>query len=218
MGRKKGERQAGSSVPRQTMESLSSDQMYSLAEQHRKNFVVRLAAKRAADKALKDLGKIIKADLGAGGMDMVKALIEGGSPEGEAAIRARIERDAQVLRWLGVPIGTQTDMFPTDDRTPLSERAFNEGKRVGLAGESRDNPHHPNTEAHRFYEDGYNEGQKTLATRGFSKLEPKQEDGDDPNRKWIDKTGRENDAVDHAIKTGTVHKLGSKEPTHTVTA
>jgi hypothetical protein len=173
MARKKGDKKgSASAAPKQTLEGLSDDQRYSLLEQHRESYERKLAAKKAADKALKDIGKIIKSDLGKNGMAQIKALIEASTPEGEAAIRERISCDAQVLRWLGVPIGTQADFFPDTDRTPLTERAFNEGKRQGLAGESCSNPHHHATEAHRFHNDGYAEGQQTLATKGFSKLSP----------------------------------------------
>jgi len=172
MPRKKPDTAASSSKPSTTLEGLSDDQRYSLVEQHKQKYERLIAAKLAANKAVLDFGKIIKADLGQHGLAEIKAVIEGGTTEGEAAIKARIERDARVLRWLGVPIGTQMDIFPDDDRTPLTERAFNEGKRQGLAGESCSNPHHHTTEAHRSHNEGWQEGQKTMATKGFSKLEP----------------------------------------------
>ncbi|CAN7380077.1 hypothetical protein LJR220_003379 [Bradyrhizobium sp. LjRoot220] len=171
MGRKKKDG-AASAAPKQTLEGLSDDQRYSLVEQHKQKYARLITAQKAANKAVQDHGKIIKADLGADGMAEIKALIEGASTDGEATIKARIERDIRVLKWLQVPIGTMEDLFPSNDRTPLTERAFNEGKRQGLAGESCNNPHHHTTEAHRFHNDGWAEGQKTKATKGFSKLEP----------------------------------------------
>lgn len=154
-----------------TTEDLSDDQRYSLVEQHRGTHERLLAAKKAADAALKNHGKVVKADLGKAGMAQIRAVIEAQTPEGEAAIKARIEQDAQVLRWLGVPIGSQADMFPTD-RTPITERAYAEGKRQGLAGEKQSNPHAPSTEASREFLRGFADGQQTLATKGFSKLGP----------------------------------------------
>lgn len=215
MGRKPKKDGAGSSAPKQTAESLSDDQVYSLTEQHRKDYEVALAAKKNADKRLKDVGKIIKADLGKHGMAQIKALIEGATPEGEATIRARIERDAQVLRWLGVPIGTQSDMFPTD-RTPLAERSFNEGKRQGLAGSRNENPHHQSTEAYHKHNEGYEAGQATLS-QGFKQLDntPK---GSAPQGDWQTRTREQNLAVEDAIKNGTVERLGNKAPTHQVSA
>ena len=181
---------------------LTEDQRYSLAEQHRGTYVRLEAAKKKADKDLKDFGKIVKADLGEGGLKQIKAIIEGKTPEGEAEIKARIERDMQVLRWLGVPIGTQTDLFPKNDRAPLKDRAFAEGKRQGLAGETLHNPHHVTTEAHRFHNDGYAEGQSILGA-GFKKADntPK---GSQPSLAEMNKQAQ------NAIKTGTVDQLGTK--------
>lgn len=171
MGRKPKDG-AAASAPKTTLEGISDDQRYSLVEQHRQTHERLLAAKKAADNALKNHGKIVKADLGTAGLAQIKCLIEASTPDGEAAIKARIQQDAQVLRWLGVPIGTQTDFFPDNDRTPLTERAFKEGKRQGLAGEPINNPHHHTTAAHKSFNDGFAEGQTTLATKGFSKLDP----------------------------------------------
>jgi hypothetical protein len=212
MGRKGKQGDGGAQAPQKpktTVESLSDDQLYSLTEQHRKTYEVRLAAKKAADKALQDIGKIIKADLGPQGMMQIKTLIEGSTPEGEAAIKARIESDAQVLRWLGVPIGTQADMFPSNDRTPLADRAYAEGKRQGLAGESCNNPHHHATEAHRMHNDGYEEGQATLRA-GFKQKVDDTPKGSVPRDQWQQRTREDNEAVEKAIKTGTVHQLGTK--------
>ncbi|QOZ25312.1 hypothetical protein [Bradyrhizobium sp. CCBAU 51753] len=215
MARKKGDgskSSGASAAPRQTLEELTDDQRYSLLEQHRQTHERLLAAKKAADAALRNHGKIVKADLGKNGMDQIKCLIEASTPEGEKAIRARIEQDAQVLRWLGVPIGTQADMFPSDDRTPLAERAFNEGKRQGLAGESCNNPHHVTTEAHREHNRGYGIGQEQLASKGFKKLEDNEdEEGDGkPKGSFVDTMRAQNDAVQEAIKNGTIDQLGTK--------
>jgi ribosome modulation factor len=215
MGRKKKDG-AASSAPKQTLEGLSDDQRYSLVEQHRQTYERLTKAKDDAGNALKNFGRIVKADLGKDGMAEIKGVIEGSTPQGETAIKARIERDVRILRWMQVPIGTMEDLFPANDRTPITERAFKEGKRQGLAGESCDNPHHHTTEAHRSFESGYAEGQTTLAQKGFSKLADTPS-GSMPRDQWAKKTAEETAAVEAAIKTGTVHLLGTKAPTHTVT-
>ena len=87
-------------------------------------------------------------------------------------MKAGMQRQARVMRWMNIPIGTQGALFGEPDRTPITERAFNEGKRRGLAGEPIDNPHHHTTEAHREHIRGFGIGQEMLATKGFSKLEP----------------------------------------------
>jgi len=193
---------AASSAPKTTLEGLSDDQVYSLTEQHKQKYLVLVAAKTAADNALKNFGKVVKADLGAKGLDDIKALIDAATPEGEARIKAEVERQVRILRWMQVPIGTMGDLFPSDDRTPLAERAFADGKRQGLAGEKQN---HHTTEAHRKHNDGFADGQTSLATKGFSKL-----DTDGSGKTWLERTREQNDAVQQAIKDGTVAQLGDK--------
>lgn len=172
MPRKKADKTGTSAAPKQTAASISDDQLYSLTEQHRQKYELVLQKRKDANKALIDLGKIIKADLGAKGLQDIKDLIALSTPEGEEAMKAEMERQARVMRWMNIPIGSQGALFGDTDRTPITEKAFNEGKRQGLAGESCDNPHHHTTEAHRFHEQGWAEGQQTKATKGFSKLDP----------------------------------------------
>lgn len=170
MGRKP-KKDAKPSAPKTTIEGISDDQIYSLTELHRQKYEVVLEARKKANKALIDLGKIIKSDLGAKGLQDIKDLIALSTPEGEATMKAEMERQARVMRWMNIPIGTQGGLFADADRTPIAERAFNEGKRQGLAGEPVSNPHHHTTEAAREHDRGFAEGQKTLATKGFSKLD-----------------------------------------------
>jgi len=167
---------APKSAAKTTIESMSDDQLYSLTEQHRQKYELLLDAKQKSAKTLLDYAKIIKADLGATGLQDIKDLISLDTPEGEAAMKADMERKVRVLRWLNIPIGTQGALFGEPDRTPIADRAFAEGKRQGLAGEKMDNPHHHTTEAHREHVRGFAEGQETLATKGFSKLEPEAAD------------------------------------------
>jgi len=172
MGRKPKKDKGGAPAPKQTLEGISDDQLYSLTEQHRQKYETILEAKNKANKALIDYGKIIKADLGAKGLQDIKDLMALETPEGEAAMKAEMERKARVMRWMNIPIGTQGGLFADTDRTPITERAFNEGKRQGLAGESCDNKHHHTTAAHKSHNDGWAAGQEAKAASGFSKLDP----------------------------------------------
>lgn len=216
MGKKPRKDGAASSAPKQTLEGLTDDQVYSLTEQHRQKYELLLAAKKKATNELQNFGVVVKADLGKHGLDQIKSLIEGKTPEGESAIKARIARDMQVLRWMGVPIGSQADLFPSDDRTPITERAFNEGKRQGLAGESVNNPHHHTTEAHRSHQSGYEAGQAANAS-GFKRLDntPKGSSAKDPNKEWRDDLAKQNSDVEASIKT-TAQKIGSSRPSYEV--
>lgn len=124
-----------------------------------------LEAKKAADAALKNVAKLIKAE--GGSVAAVKLTIELRSPEGEEAFRARIEREIEVARWNGV--GVQVDLF-ADEMVPSEDRAYEAGKRAGMAGEPRQPPHDPSVPQHHRWLDGHADGQKVLATAGFKKL------------------------------------------------
>jgi len=150
---------------------MTDDQRYSLTEQHREKYEVVLEAKKKANKALIDYGKIIKSDLGAKGLADIKDLIALSTPEGEDRMKAEMERQARVMRWMNISIGTQGALFGDEDRTPITERAFAEGRRQGLAGERQNNPHSHPTAAFHSHNDGYAQGQDALATHGFQPLE-----------------------------------------------
>ena len=182
---------------------MNDDQRYSLTEQHRQKYETILEAKKKANKALIDYGKIIKSDLGAKGLDDIKDLIALSTPEGEEAMKAEMERQARVMRWMNIPIGSQGALFGEEDRAPITDRAFAEGRRQGLAGESQNNPHHQTTEAHRAHNDGWHDGQGTLATTGFKAFD----DGEHPSEEWLRRTREQNEAVEQAIKSGTIDSL-----------
>jgi hypothetical protein len=98
--------------------------------------------------------------------------------KGEERLKERIEEQLRIARWMGVPIGTQTDLFPEVDPTPIDDRAFTLGKMHGLAGEPRKPPHAPETSAYRRYMDGFSEGQDALARSGFKPFTPNEDDAD----------------------------------------
>lgn len=99
--------------------------------------------------------------------------------KGEKKLKDRIEQQLRIARWLGVPIGTQTDLFPEIDRTPIGDRAFAAGKMAGLAGDSAKPPHDPSTEAYRRWMDGHAEGNETLARSGFKPFPQTSADDED---------------------------------------
>lgn len=124
---------------------------------------------------IRSLKKQIKSDLGAGGVADVELVIRLRSPEGEDALKAKIEAQARIMRWLGIPIGTQGSLFPDVDMTPSDDKAYAHGKRDGLAGAARSTDYHPATSQSHRYSDGYDEGQAVLVAtklRPLSEAEP----------------------------------------------
>lgn len=187
----------------QTIENISDDQLESLFFQSKTDYEKMLDLKKTADANFKNCCKRIKAELGKRGVAEIKLAIQLGTDEGEANAKADIESSIRIMRWMGVPIGTQADLFPDNDPTPITERAFNEGRRQGLAGETQDNPHHHTTAAHRAHNDGYAEGQDVLA----GGIKPTDEAGERPSDAWLRRTREQNEKVSQAIKSGAIDSL-----------
>lgn len=143
---------------------LTDDQRQALTRQHKKKYIDLLDAKKKADADLRNLAKVIKADLGDNGLLMVKLLIQLDTDDGEANFRAEMEAKAMAARWAGMPIGAQGNLFD-EDRRPVGERAFEEGKAAGLEGKDPKPPYAPG-EAHEEWMRGWHDGQSVLAS-GF---------------------------------------------------
>jgi hypothetical protein len=155
----------------QTIENISEDQLQALFFQSKRDYEKNLETKKKADADFKNCCRRIKAELGKRGVAEIKLAVTLGDENGEADAKADIESTLRVMRWMGVALGTQADLFPDNDPTPLTERTFAEGRRHGIAGEPHSNPHHHTTEAHRAYDNGFAEGQGVLATNGFKPLD-----------------------------------------------
>ena len=126
-----------------------------------RNVYVKLAAaKKAADAALKNHGKQIKADLGENGLAQIKEYERARTPEGKAKIQAEIEAKREAWRWAGLPVNTQADLF--GKLAPIDEEAFEAGEESGLCGETYNNPHDITSLAGRKYEEGWKSGQAQL--------------------------------------------------------
>jgi hypothetical protein len=162
---------ADSSAPKQTAENISDDQLQALFFQSKRDYEKMLGLKKKADADFKNCCKRIKAELGKRGVDEIKLAVLLDTDSGEADAKADIESTIRVMRWMGIPVGTQGDLFPDNDPTPITDRAFAEGRRHALAGQSRENPHHHTTEAARSYEAGYDKGQGEKITSGIKPLD-----------------------------------------------
>lgn len=126
----------------------------------RKAYLDALAAKKAADAKLKNVCKTIKSDLGEYGLDQIKAYEKLQTPEGKAEITARHEAERQAMRFAGMAINTQLDIFK--DRTPLIERAYRDGETAGLEGQTLSNPFNEASEEGREFARGWHDGQGAL--------------------------------------------------------
>jgi len=137
---------------------LTDEQRQKLHLQHKGKYEKTLKAKKAADADFRNACKLAKSELGDFAVLQIKLAIAMDSPEGELKIKARLEAEAQVLRWNGLPIGHQDELFG-EDRTPSVEKAFNAGKAAGMAGEHCKPPHDASTPQGQNWISGWNAGQ-----------------------------------------------------------
>lgn len=198
---------AASAAPAQTTENISDDQLQALFFQSKRDYERMLGLKKKADADFRNCCKRIKAELGKRGVDEIKLAVLLGDENGEADAKADIESTIRIMRWMGIPVGTQGDLFPANDPTPITDRAFAEGRRHALAGDRRSNPHHHTTEAARHYEMGYDKGQEEQITGGI-KATDDTPNGSVPRDQWAKNIADENAKVAEAIKAGTIDKLG----------
>jgi hypothetical protein len=138
----------------------------------RRNYLAALAEKKAADAKLKNVAKTIKADLGENGVNQIKVYELAQTPEGQAKLKADMEAAAQAMRFAGMAINTQTDMF--EDLAPLVERAYAMGEEAGLRGDTLSNPYNEGSPEGQQYAAGWHEGQVALF-EGIKKLEDRDE-------------------------------------------
>lgn len=112
-------------------------------DQQRANLALAVTAYQASLKNKNDYAaehlkvcKRIKGD----GVDIadVKTAIALQTPEGEASLKAKMAAEARVARWMGSAIGTQFGLFEEDITS--EDKAFQAGKRAGLAGEKSTAP------------------------------------------------------------------------------
>jgi hypothetical protein len=142
---------------------------------HRRKYVTALAAKKAADAAMKNCGKAIKGDLGEFGLDEIKDYETAQTPEGQEKLKAKSEGIMRALRLAGMPVGTQLDIFT--DRAPLVERAARTGREAGMRGDSLSNPYNEASEEGIAFAEGWHAGQQDIFA--IEKLKEAEASGDE---------------------------------------
>jgi len=185
MGRPKGSKNRPKIVPSEAAPSaghnqLSDEQVQALFFQHKKRYEAALAVKKKADADFKTSCKLAKSEIGDDAVERIKYAIELETEEGEAKLKARMERQAEVARWMGLPIGAQASLFG-EDRTPGDDRAFAEGKRAGMEGKERRPTYDVTTSQSRKWLEGYDAGQevnRSLMADAMMPLSEKAPDSD----------------------------------------
>jgi hypothetical protein len=137
------------------------------------NYCTNWEAARAAVKIIEEDAKSV---LGKHVIRDFRTQIAQRTPEGEARIRERIETALRILRWNAKALGTQSNFLEDDDRTPAVDRAEEEGKRDGLAGDPCKTDYAPDTEQYRRYMTGYHAGQAVMVKAGIKPMPVKADD------------------------------------------
>jgi hypothetical protein len=169
MARKKGETPEPVKSPKP---DLSDEDRLNLLMQHKAAYEHRLAGKKKADADFKNACKLAKSELGEHAVEEIKLAISLETDEGEAELRARMERQVRVARWMGASVGTQFDLgLGAAGEMSSTDRAFAEGKRAAAAGEKCTPPAHyaPGSPDYEFWINGHHE-QGGIATIGRGRI------------------------------------------------
>src|SRR5207245_2956036 len=101
----------------------------------------------------------------------IKTAVSLEAQDGEAELKADIEAQLRVARWMGAPVGTQFSFL--DEGMPAGGMAYDEGKRAGLRADDRSSvPHPAGTPQYDRWFDGYDAGQAV----NLSKIQQSRED------------------------------------------
>ena len=139
---------------------LTDEQKQALALQWKKQFQSSLTAKNKAASEHSNLCKRMKTEMGKDAVDLVKTMIAMETEEGEAEVKAKIEMQMRAARYMAAPMGAQFDIF--EDRTPAVDRAREEGKRDGMAGETAVPSYDSGTPQYDAYMEGWHSGQAAI--------------------------------------------------------
>ena len=216
MGRKKKTDLApadGTTPPPATHNGLSDDDLQVLTFQHKRAYEGALALKKKHDADFKNVCKKAKAELGKNAVETIKIMIELETDEGELEIKGRIERAMQAARWMGASLGTQFTLFGDTGDTV---KEFEEGKRVGLAGDPCKPPFDGSSPAYQKWINGWHRGQELKAqnfagpeTNGLSRKD------------WAKQMAENSEDAANKIKEAATEidqraPIGTEPPTHTV--
>jgi hypothetical protein len=147
---------------------------------HRQAWNQMTARQKALDKQWTDVKAALKAD-GYKVLHMQVADDLAGSPKQEARVHAAVHDRLQVARWVGHPMGQQLDLFSQPDRTPATDRAYDEGKQAFMEDQRATPPYAPGVPQYTQWLQGYHDAQDARVRGGLKPLEDEEQDDDDTN-------------------------------------
>jgi hypothetical protein len=124
--------------------------------------------KKAGD-AVREIKQTINAD--GFSVRQIQVAIQLETPEGEAEFRMRMADDLLAAQYAGAAIGSQLQLFLDDrDRTPLADRAFEDGVQAAMAGKQAKPPYDPSTEAFIRFLDGFHSVTENMVKAGIKPI------------------------------------------------
>ena len=148
---------------------LSDAQYQSLLLQSQSDYNKSLTSKKRTDADFKNVCKRIKAECGKDAIDDIKELNLLETDEGEAKIKAKVERTIRNATYVGAKLGEQLRLFSSADGVPLGMRAYEAGKRAGIKGDPCKPPHSPGNQEYDSWMSGWQDGNTELAGKTFKK-------------------------------------------------
>jgi hypothetical protein len=122
-------------VPAPKLEEVSEDQRLAEFFAYKKRLIPLLEALKDARDDVKELYAEAKQQgIWKKELELAIAL---DTPEGEEKAKSDFERTLRIAKWMGVPIGSQVDMF---DEPKGDAKHFEAGKRAALADEPARSP------------------------------------------------------------------------------
>lgn len=144
--------------------ALTDDERRALTLHHKGLYEAADALVEKAKADRKSVADLAKADLGKGATADIKDMIANSD---DKKLKVSLERTLRLARWLGMPVGTQVNMF----EAPVEDRAAEDGRTAGMEGKPCDPPRHLAVSSHQAWIGGWHEGQTVLAS-AFKKLRP----------------------------------------------
>jgi hypothetical protein len=144
---------------------------------HRQAWTQMTARQKALDKQWTDVKAALKAD-GYKVIQMQVADDLAGSPKQEAKVHAAVRDRLQVARWVGHPMGAQLDLFAQPDRTPATDKAYDEGKQAFMEDKRATPPYAPGVPQYTQWLSGYHDAQDARVRGGLKPIHPEDPDAE----------------------------------------
>jgi hypothetical protein len=149
---------------------LSADDERHLFLRHRESWNNYQAKLKAAER----IGIDVKAALKADGFTVAQMKIadEMTTMKGEARQTQAVRDRLKVAFWIGHAMGRQLSLFEEPDRTPIDDRAYEEGKTAGLEGRTMSTSRFaPGSPANERWITGWHDGQEIITRGGIAAIE-----------------------------------------------